>query len=240
MTCCLHPVREPVYDIFYTSLLCTYIPSQDYSQPIPMFPRFLPRMLKVLVVFIPVFVACNTISLLILQRGIVELKSSPAAARQAEAEAPSPKVPPEPDRALVPEKQHAEPEAALTAADQETCSVATELFAIGGRKDCKPDATVATPDQPRPATTQVQVIDDKKQHPEPEATLAAPAQPHVIITITKTHANDHGLPRSKTTKRSDVARQRGTLLTQQVFNNSTASQAHTSIPQTRAQSVHGA
>ncbi|KAK7908389.1 hypothetical protein PG985_015692 [Apiospora marii] len=206
-----------------------------------MFPRLLPRLLKLLVVFIPAFVACNTISLLILQRGMVEPKSPPAAARRtgAGAEAPSPKVPPETDRALVPGKQHAEPEAALVVPDQETCSVATELFAIGEGKDCKPVATAATPDQPHPATTQAQVIDDKKQHPKPEATPKAPSQAHVITTITKTHVDNDGLPCSKTTKRSDVARQRGTLLTQQVFNTSTTSQAHTPIPRTRAQLVHG-
>ncbi|KAK7965129.1 hypothetical protein PG996_000513 [Apiospora saccharicola] len=187
-----------------------------------MFPRLLPRLLKLLVVFIPVFVACNTISLLILQRGMVERRNPQAAAREAKAEATSPKAPPQTDRAIVPGGQHADQETTLVAPDQGTCSVPTELFAIGGGKDCEPETTVATPDQPPPATTQVQAIDDINQHTEPKATLRAPAQPHVFTTITKTHADGDDPPR-KTTKRSDVAREHGTLSTQRVFNTSATS-----------------
>lgn len=202
-----------------------------------MFYRLLPRLLKLVVVFIPVFVACNTISLLILQRGM-EQRNPPAAAHEAEAaEASLPRNPPQTERALVPEEQHAGPETALATPDQGTCSVGTELFVIGDGKDCKPEATVATPDQPHPATTLVQVIDDKKQHPEPEATLKTPAQPHVITTITQTQVDDDGTP-GKTTKRSDVARQRETLSAQRVFNASTTSHNHTPIPKAREQSVH--
>ncbi|KAK8138975.1 hypothetical protein PG984_002355 [Apiospora sp. TS-2023a] len=153
---------------------------------------------------------------------MVERRDPPAAAREAKAEASSPNVPPQTDRALVPGEQHAGPETTLAALDQETCSVLTELFAIGKGKDCKPEATVATTGQPPPATTQVQAINNTNQHTEPETTLRASSQAHVITTITKTHADGDDPPR-KTTKRSDVAREHGTLSTQRVFNTSATS-----------------
>ncbi|KAK8049210.1 hypothetical protein PG994_010940 [Apiospora phragmitis] len=210
-----------------------------------MFPRLLPHLLKLVVVFIPFFVVCNTITLMLLQRGIVEPRSPSAAAHEAETKAESPLPvlggPPHTERALAHGEQHPEPEAALTALEQEAQPATAELHVNDGGNDPKPEPTPITPVQTQTAAPKVQLINGGRQHPGPEATLTAPEQTHpATITTTTTRVRvgvDVGL--RKTSKRSGMTRQFGTLSTQRVFNVSITLRNNSPDPKIPTQCVHG-
>ncbi|KAK8089431.1 hypothetical protein PG997_004392 [Apiospora hydei] len=135
-----------------------------------MFPRPLRRLLKLVVLFIPVFVACNTITLLILQRGMAGLKTSTTAAHETETKGQLPVlgVSPHTDRALAHEKQHPEPGAAPPSLEPETHPATAGVYDTAEEKDPKPETTLTAPEQTHQAgagagaiVTEVQInVDD--------------------------------------------------------------------------------
>ncbi|KAK8056631.1 hypothetical protein PG993_001858 [Apiospora rasikravindrae] len=208
-----------------------------------MFPQPLRRLLKLAVVFVPVFVACNTITLLILQRGTVGLKypSTPAHETEAGAQLPVFGVSPHSDRVLAHGKQHPEPEAAPASLEPETQPATTEVYDAAVEKDPKPAPAMIAPKQTHSAIPEVQAIDGGKQHPKPETTLAAPEQTYpaaaAAAAIPEVHSDVNDMLR-ETPKRPGTTRQPGTLSTQRVFNTSTTLRNNTPQPQARTQSVH--
>ncbi|KAK8114961.1 hypothetical protein PG999_007030 [Apiospora kogelbergensis] len=205
--------------------------------------------MRLLFVFIPVFVICNAITLMMLQKGMVRVWNPPpsppvAAIPEVKAKVEAPltvleTLPSPTDKTLTHSNKRPEAEPTPTTLEQETHSPAKAEL-----KDPKPKPTLVTPEQPHPSTTKVQVIDGGKQRPGPDATLTTPKQAHPTTTATVTttaaaagvHDEDDDRPR-KTSKKPGVTRHHETLATHRVYNNTVTPCSNVTSPKARAQYV---